>query len=187
MKARSRVALGALGLSAAAAGVVAWAYLSVERPARAERARRAGEERVLPFEPGEAREVRVDAGGGSFRLFRSGGGWTVADPREAPADPAAVAAFLERLSSVRRTSALDARDRGLREFGLEPPRARVVVELRGGRTISLDIGADNPFDRTLFARAGGPVLVLPGSARVALGADAASLRQAPTPDGGNGG
>ena len=188
LKARSRVALSAAGLLVAAAGVVAWAFLAIERPAREERDRRADEERVLPFAPGDVREVRLEGGATALRLAYSEDGWRLAAPADAPADPAAVAAFLERLSSIRRTALVGPSDGGPRDFGLEPPRERVVVELRDGRVLSLDVGADNPFDRTLFARAGGALLLLPDSARAALGVDPASLVRPPSsPDGGPGG
>jgi hypothetical protein len=150
---------------------------------REEEARRRSEERILVFAPAEVREVRLDLGGSATILLRKGGGWTIAG--NDTADAGAVEAYLERLASIRRKGAVAPADGGLAGFGLDPPRARLAIALSDGRSLSVDIGDDNPFDRTLYARVGGAVLVLPGSARAALALDPASLRPRSAPDGGN--
>jgi len=166
------------------AGIVAWAFLGVERPSREERSEKELRERVLPFTPSEVVEIRL-TGGADARLVRSEGGWTIAAPDALPADPSAVNDFLERLASIRRKAAVAPPDGGLAAFGLDPPLARLSIGLSGGRTLSLEIGSANPFDHTLFARTGGEVVVLPVSARAALSLDPAALRSDSAPDGGN--
>ena len=185
MSARARTAGLAAALAVVFATVVAWAYLSVERPMREERSLRESAERVLPFAPADVREVRLSSGGAEVILARREGGWTVTAASSGPADPEAVEACLERLAALRRRAVVPPGDGGLAGFGLDPPRARLSVSLDGGRRLSLDIGGDNPFDHTLFALAGGEVVVLPAGARAALALDPSRLALPPSPDGGN--
>jgi len=184
VSARTRTAGLAAGLAALFAVLVAWAFLSVERPMREEHGRRASVDRVLPFSPADVREVRLSTASADVVLARGGAGWTISAGPSLPADPAAVEACLERLAALRRRATVPAADGGLAGFGLDPPRARLSVSLHGGRTLVLEIGGDNPFDHTLFARAGAEVVVLPASARAVLALDPALLARPPAPDGG---
>jgi len=177
LTARRRAALLSGALLVLFGAVVVWAWVSVERPSR--------EGRVLPFAPSEVQEVRLTGGGADARLVRGVGGWTVAAPEARPADPRAVDAYLEGLCSIRSERVVEHPNVGLAGFGLDPAQARLTVDLFGGRTLSVEIGSDNPFDHTRFARAGGEVLVLSPRAAAALVPDPSLLRGTPTPDGGN--
>jgi len=42
----------------------------------------------------------------------------------------------------------------LTQYGLQPPRAKVVVKLDDEKTAELDLGSDNTYDGTLFAKRG---------------------------------
>lgn len=186
MRARGRVALQAGGLALLFAALVACAYFLFERPRREEEARTRSEERVLPFAPAEVLEVRLWRGGGLVAaLLRTPGGFAVRAGATVPADPEAAQAYLRKLASLRRGASLRPAEGGLGRYGLDPPRGRLEVALAGGRTLSLDLGDENPFDHSLFARAGDDVLRLPAAARVALSLDPGALRAPPAPDGGN--
>ena len=187
MRARGRSAWAAAGFVLLFAGLVSSAYLLFERPAREEEARRRSEVRVLAFAPAEVREVRLARGGKVAVLDRTASGWssTVAAGAATPVDAEAAEAYLARLAALRRGAALPPGDGGLARYGLDPPRARLEIDLDGGRTLSLDLGDESPFDHTVFARAGGEVLVLPASARTSIALDRGALRPRAPPDGGN--
>jgi hypothetical protein len=172
--ARTRIALGAAALLAAVAGLVALAWILVERPAGEARAiRDAG--RLLAFEPASVREIHVSGPAGEVRLARgvpAGGGapaWRVTAPVEGAGDEAAVEALLGALSRLRPRAVLGVPAGGLGPLGLDPPRARVVLILDDGRRLALDLGDDHPFDRAAHARvAGGAVVLLPPGSRATL-------------------
>ncbi|HEY7725464.1 MAG TPA: DUF4340 domain-containing protein, partial [Anaeromyxobacteraceae bacterium] len=79
---------------------------------------------------------------------------------------AAVDSLLERVAHAkRRTEAAPAGAdaRALAAFGLAPPRASVELALEGGGKADFQLGDKNPFDGTVFARAGGgPVVATAG-------------------------
>jgi hypothetical protein len=162
MTARSRVAWVAVSLGALFAGMVAWALFAVERPEAEARATHDRESRVLSFSPGEVVGVAIaPRSGAEVRLARSGDGWRLVVPSAGPARALAVEGFLDRLGAMRVRSSIPAGS-ALGPLGLEPPASRLSLTLRGGRTLELDLGDENPFDRSRYGRSGGDVRVIEG-------------------------
>jgi hypothetical protein len=162
MTARSRVAWAAVSLGALFAGMVAWALLAVDRPETAARATHDRESRVLSFSPGDVVAVAIAPRSGALvRLARSGDGWRFVAPSTGPARGLAVEGFLDQLGAMRVRSAMPAGS-ALSSFGLDPPASRLSLTLRGGRTLELDLGDENPFDRSRYSRSGGDVRVIEG-------------------------
>jgi hypothetical protein len=160
--ARSRVAWAAVALGALFVGMVAWALFGVERPENAARAAQERDSRVLAFSPGEVVAIAiVPRSGAEVRLTRVGDGWQFAAPATGPAGALAVEGFLDRLGAMRVRSAMPAGS-PLAPLGLDPPASRLTLTLRNGRTLSLDLGDESPFDRARYARAGGEVRVIEG-------------------------
>jgi hypothetical protein len=84
-------------------------------------------------------------------------------PEEGPADGAAVEALLDRLRGLRRRAGVAAgRDPAV--YGLAPPRGRVLLGLADGSTAALDLGDDAPVGGAFYARIGGEVIAVSGSA-----------------------
>lgn len=182
MKARARTLVLAATLAAALVAVVAGALLLVERPDEAARRLHELRTRVLPFLPADVVAVDLSPRGApDVRLVRSGGGWTLS-PAGGAASVAAVEGLLDRLSGMRVRSTLPADPGALGPRGLEPPASRVEVTLRDGRVLALDLGDENPFDRTRFARRGAEILAVEGVPAAAL--DPAPDRLLAAPGGG---
>ncbi len=178
MKARLRTSLTTLVLVAAAAAAV-FAAMRVEKSGEAEKTRKDAEEKLLSFDRAKARELTVDAKGGSVRLVKVGDGWRIAAPVQADAERYAVDAILDKLSTVRRRSEVAAADAGgLARFGLDRPSVKVAVGLEGGGRAALALGDTNSFDGSIFARADdGPAVIVAGDTRWPLERDLFDLRE----------
>lgn len=156
MKASHRPVVLAAALAAGFAALVAYALLRVERPDEAARARHEAEARALSFAPGEVLAIAITTRAGTaIRIERVGEAWRLASPRAEAASAPAVDGLLERLGAIRLRATLPAGTKGDAAPGLDPPAARVVLALRDGSTRTLDVGDENPFDRTRYVRAGG--------------------------------
>jgi hypothetical protein len=177
MRARARNALVTLALLAATAAALAIAFYAVERPMEREKAAQEAEEKVLAVGRDEVRALRLAGKGPEVRLERAGDGWRVTAPLEAPADRAAAEALLDAALELRRRQRVAEPDAGLASFGLSPPRMRLTLELAGGGTRELEVGDENPFDGSLFVRAGGPVVAVAPGARYSLEKGLFDLRE----------
>ena len=178
MKARARTAVTSLALLAGAAAAVGLAYLGVERPRRSEEARKETDEKVLHLDPARAVGIVLDAKGATVKLARTPGQpWHVVAPVEAPADQTAVQSLLDAVAGLRRLSRVAEAGAPLATYGLDHPRVKVTLSLEGGGEESIDLGTDNPFDSSVYVRAGqGGVDRVGGSARWSLEKDLLDLR-----------
>ena len=180
MKARTRTLALAGALAALLAAVVAGALLQVERPDQAARDRHDRETRALPFQPGEVAALSIaPRGAPGIELVRDGAGW-FRPPPGGRVSTIAVEGLLERLSGMRVRSALPAGQDGLASRGLDPPAARLTLLLRDGTELSLDLGDENPFDRTRFGRRDGQILAIEGVPDAALDPSPERLLTPPT-------
>ena len=183
MKARTRTLALAAALAALLAAVVAGALLLVERPDQAARARHDRETRALPFQPGEVAALSIaPRGAPGVRLVRDGAGWLLPPPGG-------------RVEHHRRGGAPRAalRDAGAQRHPRRAGRARLARARPAGgppdphcsgtvRELSLDLGDENPFDRTRFGRRDGEILAIEGVPDAAL--DPAPERLLAPPAGG---
>jgi hypothetical protein len=181
MKARTRNAVVPLVLLSAVAAAVAYAYYGVERKAEQEKSRKEAEEKLFAFEPGQVKEITVEAKGSTTKLVRGASGWRIASPIEAEADRGAVDALLDKVTGLRRKQAIAASATGsadLARYGLEKPRARVTLALDGGKAETLALGDESGFDGSLFVRpTGGAVELAGGDAKWAIEKDLFELRE----------
>jgi len=185
MKARARNALSALALLAVASGAVALA-LAVGKKDEAAQATKAAGERLFAFAPADVTALTVIAKGNTTVLARQDGGWRITAPVAAPADGGAVEQLVRRVAELRRKGAVQpggdpkARER----YGLASARARVEVVLRGGKTETLAVGDENPFDGSVFVESTSGAIDLVGAeARWGVERSTAELRARET-DGG---
>lgn len=89
--------------------------------------------------------------------LRQGEEWT------GPA-PALVAEFLRDLSTLRLLSELDAGPDDLKQFGLDPPRGVVELQLRGqAQALQMEIGTRNPSTTGVYVRLQGSRLGVAGA------------------------
>lgn len=170
MKARARSAVTTLALLVVAGGALLYAWFGVEQRGEAEGKRKEAAERVLAFEPGQVRALRVEARGETTALTRTGKGWRIEGLGEV-ADGGAVESLLSRLSGLRRKAeAAEKPDAAaLAQSGLAPPRGRIELDLEEGKRLAVALGEPSPFDGSLPVRAGeGPVLLVGADAEWAL-------------------
>lgn len=102
-----------------------------------------GGERVFEVDPKRVRAVEMTDLRGVFRFVRRDGAWTLngaGGSLEVSSD--LMEGFLTTLGSLTRLVVIDDAEVDLKDFGLAPPRAIVVI--RDGRTRTITIGDRNP-------------------------------------------
>ena len=180
MSARTRIGWTAAALAALFAGMVAWALLAVERPESAALATHERASLALPFAPGDVVSLAITPRSGpEFRLERTPDGWGILTPAPGPAGTLAVEGFLDRLGAMRVRTSLPPGGAGLAALGLAPPASRITLTLRDGRTLSLDMGDESPFDRTRYCRVGGEIRVVEGVPAAAIDPVLEAFRSSP--------
>ena len=108
-----------------------------------------------------ASAVAISNGAASVRLMReAAGGWSLPDAGGARADVAAVELVLDTVARARVLDRVTARQRAARgldpdDFGFEPARASVALEMPGGAPVLVEFGADTPGGDGVFARVNG--------------------------------
>lgn len=190
MSARTRSLLPAAILLAAAAGAVAFAWFGVARQDEAAAARQAAARKLFAFEPAQVQAVTLVARGETNRLVRAGDGWRLDGERPAPARRHVVDAIVEAVARLEKKAVLEGPEASeLEKLGLSRPEAQVTLALEGGRSASLAVGAENPYDGSRFVRTGeGAVALVDGAIAWRLGHGRQDLEQPPPPppaaDGG---
>ncbi|MCK1546265.1 hypothetical protein IVA87_01450 [Bradyrhizobium sp. 147] len=122
---------------------------------------------LLVMSTAEVREVDVAAPAGQWRFAREGEGWRVAQGNAPPGFNARLEAALtllrnsgpERMLSEDEVASVDAA-----QFGLDPPKLRVVVRGAEGKTFAISFGATSLLGLSHYARIDGrrEVALLPG-------------------------
>ena len=146
---KTLVALLALLLVAGGiAGVALWAGKDEQKKAEAKEK----SEKLFDFDKAHARELRLSKDGHPVaRLVKGEKSWKLVQPVEAEADDTAVDSLLSSLSGLKQKKDLpDEKD--LKSFGLDQPKLEVAVKLDDGKEQGVQIGTDNSFDNTLYAK-----------------------------------
>ena len=149
--------------------VVIGAYLWLEDAAPPEAGRSTdtllGEPRVVPnqpvrhlidFQPADVVAIRLDRDGTTRDTQRSGDTWSKT------AKPAAIKDFLTNLAQLAVLMDIPAGATSLRDYGLEPPRSVLQLQISGRSTpLVLQIGDRNPSVTGVYVRLGedGPVVL----------------------------
>src|SRR5205823_3379083 len=109
-------------------------------------------EKLFDFDKAHVRELRLSKDGHPVaRLVKGEKSWKLAQPVEAEADDTAVDSLLSSLSGLKQKKDLpDEKD--LKSFGLDQPKLEVAVKLDDGKEQGVQIGTDNSFDNTLYAK-----------------------------------
>lgn len=130
--------------------VLAGAYvvLEVVVAPRRERARRL-EERIFPFEAAEVAQIALASGA---RVAVDSAGPRLREPVDAPADPQAVGALVDRLVAARWGRRFDVAAESLAAYGLDPPQGTATVSARDGRSVTLAFGAETPAGKSRYYR-----------------------------------
>lgn len=162
-------------------GLGAYIWL-VERRAPSVDDERAAARRAVRFDPASVRRVTVLSGGNEVTAELAGNTWSLIRPVTARADAGQVQALIDELAALERAAFITARERRDQKltdevYGLDFPRARVLLETAGG-TVAVRIGGDVPVGGMLFLQREGQedVVVVPTNLLAALPRAAADWR-----------
>jgi hypothetical protein len=154
-------------------GLGAYIWL-VERRAPSVDDERAAARRAVRFDPATVRRVTVLSGGNEVTAELDGTTWSLIRPVAARADAGQIQALIDELAALERAAFITARERRDQKltdevYGLDFPRARVLLEAAGG-PVAVRIGGDVPVGGMLFLQREGQedVVVVPTNLLAAL-------------------
>ena len=142
-------------LASLAAAIGSYAWFGVYRAGEVEKKAKDQADTLFSFKKDEVKQLVVTAKGETTTIVRAGkDGWEISSPIKAPAEKLSVDSLVDKLAGLKRKRVVS-NGADLKEYGLESPRIKIVVTLDSGKTHELDVGDDNPYDGTLFAKRGG--------------------------------
>ena len=118
---------------------------------------------VLDYTPDKVKQIDVVFEGKHLVCQRTPGGWR--EPSSgAPLRQDAVDDFLTNLQKLLNLGEVEGGAAQLSEFGLQPPVARIMLQVEGEGTKTLTLGKNNPVQTSLYAQVNdAPQVVLVGS------------------------
>jgi hypothetical protein len=140
-----------------AAGAIGVAAVWVGRDEEQKAEQKEKTEKLFDFDKARVRSLRVEKAGKLVAaLSRPDGsaGWDISEPIKAEGDDTAANALVDALLSLKQKKDLGDEKDG-KPYGLDSPVAAVSVKTEDGKEARLEIGADNPFDSTVYVRKGG--------------------------------
>jgi len=151
MKQTSKTLLGLLVLlvvAGAIGGAALWTGKDEEKKAEAKEK----SAKLFDFDKAHAKELRLSKDGQLVvRLEKGDKSWKLVEPVQAEADDTAVDSLLGSLSTLKQKKEL-AGEKDLKTYGLDRPKVEAAVKLDDGKEQGLQIGVDNSFDNTLYAK-----------------------------------
>lgn len=154
----------------------------VERKADSTDRRREMARRALRFDPDKVKSVRIVTDRLQAVVEKQGDQWRLTSPMPARADAGEVSRILDNLELLDRGEVITSRQQrkrqlALADFGLDQPRARIVLD-EGDRELTLLIGRDTPLGGNLFIKEASDSSVLTASTNLLadLPASVAALR-----------
>lgn len=140
----------------AAGGLAAWVLLGVKAPAEREAQREEEAKKAFSFEKNQVKRLSLAARGETTVVERDEGeGWRIVSPVSARADVVPVDAIVAKLSEFKGREAVADDHANLGEYGLDVPRIEAALTLEDGAELRLKIGAENPFDQSIYFTKGG--------------------------------
>ena len=128
-----------------------WVYWHEVRGAKQRSQGRAAAAKLLPVTADAVTAIRLQHSGELFQLEKRNNLWVLVRPVPAPADPVAVASFLDTLAAARVEDEVGGGD--LPRYGLDAPAALLEADA-GGKTYKLQFGRINPQQTLVYAMRG---------------------------------
>jgi len=151
MKQTTKTLVGLLVLllvAGAIGGAALWTGKDEEKKAEAKEK----SEKLFDFDKAHAKELRLSKDGQLVvRLEKGEKSWRLVQPVKADADDTAVDSLLGTLASVKQRKDL-AGEKDVKTYGLDQPKLEAAVKLDDGKEQGLQIGVDNSFDNSLYAK-----------------------------------
>ncbi len=151
MSQKSRSLLILLGLLAIGAAVGGYAWFGVYQQGKRDEAEKTRTDTLFAFKKDEVKKLTVTAKGETTAAERAETDWNIVAPLKTLGDTAPLDAIADKLAGLKQLREVKAPS-GPEAYGLDKPRVKVVATLADGKTAELDIGADNPYDGTIYAR-----------------------------------
>lgn len=158
--------LTTLVLLVAAAGIGAFAYWGVDLKQQKEAAAKEASKLLFHFARKDVTRLEVVAKGTDTVLARQGSGWKIVAPVAADADQATVSALLDKVHDLRFKKVVDEHPAAYNDYGLVPPSTRVQITLADQKRFTVELGATNGFDGSLYFRTADAPRLLLGDAAI---------------------
>ena len=135
--------------------------------------------RLLTVPEDQVREVhllRADAP--PVVLARDGKTWRITQPEALGADQDAASALVSSLTTLTADTLVEEKASNLHSFGLDAPAFQVELDLKNGKTTTLQFGADAPANTGIYValRDAAKVYTVPASTRASFDKTTADLR-----------
>jgi hypothetical protein len=112
-------------------------------------------DKVFAVEADKIEEITIKSESGDrTTLKKDGGGWQIAAPAGATADPTEASGISTNLSTLEQQRVVDENPKELKDFGLAEPRIEVTFK-EGGKEQTLQIGSKTPTGNDLYAKIAG--------------------------------
>jgi hypothetical protein len=108
--------------------------------------------RVFSAEPADVTALELKRPDDTVALKRDGDGWRVTAPVAARGNRGAIDDTLTTILTAKMDREIDAKPASVGDFGLEKPAAQVVLTLKDGKQLGLDLGAKSPTGVWVYAR-----------------------------------
>ena len=108
--------------------------------------------RVFSAEPAEVVTVELKRPDDTVTLKREGDAWRVTTPVTARGNRGTIDDTLTTILTAKMDREIEAAPASLADFGLEKPAAQVLMTLKDGRQLGLDLGAKSPTGVWVYAR-----------------------------------
>jgi hypothetical protein len=164
------VALGAMGT---------FVYFKVYKEEEAQKKTDEKSSQAFEFDKTKVKSVSLLAKGGTTKIDKVGDTWQITSPVQARADKSAVEAIVDKLADLKAKN-LNEASKGklppaylvsdaaadLSKFGFDQPQWGATIVLDDGKQLSLQVGAENQYDKSLYFRRGDENKVYLGDAGV---------------------
>jgi hypothetical protein len=158
-----------LVLIAAAAGVGAFAYYGVYKGEEAEEKKQETNAKIFDFDKSKVKSMSLLTKGGPVTVERTADNWQLTAPVTARSDKGAIDAIVDKMADLKAKNLNAAAKESehaapayvvaegaaeLPKFGLDHPTWSATLTMDDGKQLSLEIGSENPYDKSLYFRRG---------------------------------
>lgn len=141
---------GLLVVAGAVLGAALWVNRDVERQEK----QKEDQAKLFAFDKAKVRSVRLEKGKDLVAEAvrdENGKPWRLVKPVQADADDATVNAIVDKLAELKQKKDLGG-DTDPKQPGLDAPRFKVTLALDDKKEHGIEVGADNPFDSSMYVR-----------------------------------
>ena len=150
-KQRSLALLGGVLVVAGALGLYAW--FGVFQTGKAKDEAKSVSDTLFSFKKEQVKKLVVSSHGQVVEANLTDTGWDIVSPVKTAGDRLAFDTITEKLAGLKQKRDIGEQS-ALTQYGLAAPKVSVTATLDDGTTHELQIGADNSYDGTVFARVG---------------------------------